>query len=258
MGRRRAVEVPRRRLGRPLGRARGGRDRDAGVREPDVRTERARTAARRPERERGRGAPDGGRRGPRRAPARSRRRSGKRGQLDGPGLQRLGRAPHRARLRGAGQHPRRRGDGRELWRRPSKRIRSCPSCRGCSSASPRPRRPAATGAGSSRPRSSSCSETAATRDCPTSSSTSGSTTTSGPIQELRRIYGLHQRLFEPSPREEWLPVEGELRTEVGERLARLGYDSLDAWAGVENLEERVDGEDAIDPVALDALREASS
>jgi uncharacterized Ntn-hydrolase superfamily protein len=33
-----------------------------------------------------------------------------------------------------------------------------------------------------------------------------------PIQELRRIYGLHQRLFEVSPREEWLPLEGELRT----------------------------------------------
>ena len=60
-----------------------------------------------------------------------------------------------------------------------------------------------------------------------------------------------------SPREDWLPLEGELRAEVDERLARLGYDSLDAWAGVENLEERVDGEDAIDPVVLDALREAS-
>lgn len=79
-----------------------------------------------------------------------------------------------------------------------------------------------------------------------------------PIQELRRIYGLHQLLFEPSPREDWLPVEGELRDEVGERLERLGYDSLDGWAGVENLEARVDGEDAIDPVALDALREASA
>ena len=42
----------------------------------------------------------------------------------------------------------------------------------------------------------------------------------------------------------------------------LGYDgelaaALDRWAGVENLEERVDGADAIDPVVLDALREAS-
>jgi uncharacterized Ntn-hydrolase superfamily protein len=78
-----------------------------------------------------------------------------------------------------------------------------------------------------------------------------------PIPELRRIYELHFRLFGASPREDWLPLEGELRTEVGERLGRLGYDSLDAWAGVENLEERVDGEDAIDPVVLDALREAS-
>jgi len=78
-----------------------------------------------------------------------------------------------------------------------------------------------------------------------------------PIQELRRIAGLHSRLFGVSPREDWLPLEGKLYAEVDERLARLGYDSLDAWAGVENLEERVDGEDAIDPVVLDALREAS-
>ncbi len=78
-----------------------------------------------------------------------------------------------------------------------------------------------------------------------------------PIQELRRIAGLHSRLFGVSPRGDWLPLEGKLHAEVDERLARLGYDSLDAWAGVENLEERVDGEDAIDPVVLDALREAS-
>jgi uncharacterized Ntn-hydrolase superfamily protein len=78
-----------------------------------------------------------------------------------------------------------------------------------------------------------------------------------PIEELRRIYGLHDVLFGSSPREEWLPLEGELGTEVRERLERLGYDSLLDWAGVENLEERVDGEDAIDPLVLDALREAS-
>jgi uncharacterized Ntn-hydrolase superfamily protein len=79
-----------------------------------------------------------------------------------------------------------------------------------------------------------------------------------PIEELRRIYRIQHRLFGVSPREDWLPLEEELRAEVDERLARLGYDSLDAWAGVENLEERVDGGDAIDPVVLDALREASS
>ena len=61
-----------------------------------------------------------------------------------------------------------------------------------------------------------------------------------------------------APRREWLPLEGELATEVRERLARLGYERLADWAGVENLEERVDGEEAIDPVVLAALREASA
>jgi uncharacterized Ntn-hydrolase superfamily protein len=79
-----------------------------------------------------------------------------------------------------------------------------------------------------------------------------------PIQELRRIYGLHRRLFEVTPREDWLPLEGELGGEVKERLASLGHDSLASWAGVENLEERVDGESEIDPVVLDALREATA
>ncbi len=76
-----------------------------------------------------------------------------------------------------------------------------------------------------------------------------------PIDELRRLYGLHDRLFGRTPREQWLPLEGMLADEVRDRLARLGYDSLEAWAGVANLEERVDGENAIDPVVLEALRE---
>ncbi len=79
-----------------------------------------------------------------------------------------------------------------------------------------------------------------------------------PIEELRRIYGLHRRLFEETPRAEWLPLEGELRAEVDDRLRAAGHDTLAGWAGVENLEERVDGEDAIDPVVLDALREATA
>ena len=77
-----------------------------------------------------------------------------------------------------------------------------------------------------------------------------------PIDELARVYALHQQLFGRTPQRYWLPLEGELRSEVDERLAQLGYDSLDAWADVENLEERVDGADAIDPVVLEALREA--
>ncbi len=78
-----------------------------------------------------------------------------------------------------------------------------------------------------------------------------------PIEELRRIYGLHRRLFDSTPREEWLPLEGDLRAEVDASLARLGYATLDDWAGVENLEERVDGDEMIDPIVLEALREVS-
>lgn len=79
-----------------------------------------------------------------------------------------------------------------------------------------------------------------------------------PIEELRRLYGLHDRLFGRTGRREWLPLEGALADEVRERLARLGYDELDTWAGVANLEERVDGNEAIDPVVLTALREETA
>lgn len=78
-----------------------------------------------------------------------------------------------------------------------------------------------------------------------------------PVAELRRLYGLHQRLFGVTPDEDWLPLEGELAREVRERLDRLDYATLLDWAGVENLEERVRGEDRIDPVVLEALREVS-
>ena len=79
-----------------------------------------------------------------------------------------------------------------------------------------------------------------------------------PVEELARLYGLHQQLFGRTPQRFWLPLEGELRAEVEERLAQLGHAALAEWAGVANLEERVDGEDAIDPVVLEALREASA
>jgi uncharacterized Ntn-hydrolase superfamily protein len=78
-----------------------------------------------------------------------------------------------------------------------------------------------------------------------------------PIEELRRIHTMHFRLFGSTPRSDWLPLEGDLRAEVDERLTRLGYTTLGAWAGVENLEERVDGSDEIDPVVLEALRGTS-
>ena len=78
-----------------------------------------------------------------------------------------------------------------------------------------------------------------------------------PIEELRRLYELHRRLFDKTPRSEWLPVDDALRAELDERLGRLGFERLEDWAGVENLEERVEGEDAIDPVVLDELRRKS-
>jgi uncharacterized Ntn-hydrolase superfamily protein len=78
-----------------------------------------------------------------------------------------------------------------------------------------------------------------------------------PLPELRRLYAMHQALFGKTPRDQWIPVDDELRRELTERLARLGYERLEEWAGVENLEERVDGTDAIDPVILTELRRRS-
>ena len=83
-----------------------------------------------------------------------------------------------------------------------------------------------------------------------------------PVDELRRLYGLHQAIFGKTPREEWLTVDEALAEEVRTRLARLGYegelhDALFRWAGNENLEERVEGAEQIDPVVLDELRRQS-
>ncbi len=80
-----------------------------------------------------------------------------------------------------------------------------------------------------------------------------------PVEELRRLYGLHQALFGSTPREEWLEVDEQLAAELRERLARAGYegelaDAFFAWAGNENLEMRVDGVERVDPVVLAELR----
>jgi uncharacterized Ntn-hydrolase superfamily protein len=84
-----------------------------------------------------------------------------------------------------------------------------------------------------------------------------------PIGELRRLYGLHNELFGITPPEDWLAVDEILSSELRDRLGKLGYDGeLDRafidWAGTENLEERVDGVERIDPVVLGALRKRSS
>ena len=80
-----------------------------------------------------------------------------------------------------------------------------------------------------------------------------------PLEELRRLYGLHDAIFGKTPERFWLDVDDELAKELRERLAKLGYegklgDAFFTWAGTENLEERVDGVERVDPVVLEALR----
>ena len=80
-----------------------------------------------------------------------------------------------------------------------------------------------------------------------------------PIAELARIYALQDLLFGKTPRDEWLEVDATLAAELSQRLADLGYEgpleqALAAWSGTENLEERIDGVDQLDPVVLRELR----
>jgi uncharacterized Ntn-hydrolase superfamily protein len=80
-----------------------------------------------------------------------------------------------------------------------------------------------------------------------------------PIPELGRLYEMHDLLFGKTPKASWVAVDDDLHQELTDRLARLGYDgelaeALPAWAGTENLEERVDGVERIDPVVLEELR----
>jgi uncharacterized Ntn-hydrolase superfamily protein len=80
-----------------------------------------------------------------------------------------------------------------------------------------------------------------------------------PVAELARLHGIHSLLFGKTRREEWLAVDDELRSELTERLGRLGYSgdlerAFATWAGTENLEERVAGVERVDPVVLAELR----
>jgi len=80
-----------------------------------------------------------------------------------------------------------------------------------------------------------------------------------PVEELARLYRMHRALFGQTPRDEWVAVDDALAAELRERLARLGYDgeladAFSTWAGTENLEERIDGVEQIDPVVLEELR----
>jgi uncharacterized Ntn-hydrolase superfamily protein len=80
-----------------------------------------------------------------------------------------------------------------------------------------------------------------------------------PVEELRRLYRLHDALFGSTPKETWLDVDDALRAELTERLATMGYageleQAFTGWAGTENYEMRVEGVEQVDPVVLEALR----
>ncbi len=80
-----------------------------------------------------------------------------------------------------------------------------------------------------------------------------------PVAELHRIFGIHQLLFGSTPAGEWVAVDAELAATIRTRLTTLGYtapdlsDAFEQWVGTENLEERVDGIERIDPVVLREL-----
>ncbi len=78
-------------------------------------------------------------------------------------------------------------------------------------------------------------------------------------QELARLLDLNDLYFGTA--EDVQPLTGDLATEVGERLARLGHtgpvaEALEEWAGVENYEMRMTP-DGIDAKVLAALRRAT-
>ena len=82
-----------------------------------------------------------------------------------------------------------------------------------------------------------------------------------PVAELARLYGMHQLLFGKTPRGGM--AAGGRRARRGApgapgrpRLRRADLEkSFNAWAGTENLEDRVAGVDRIDPVVLAELRD---
>lgn len=89
-----------------------------------------------------------------------------------------------------------------------------------------------------------------------------------PIQELKRLLGLHKLYFFKSKSEDLLPLKGEMAREVQEILSELGYYSgqinglydeatrqaLFDFSGIENLEERWQEGAYIDPVVLEFMR----
>ena len=263
MGRRGAVEVPRGRLGRAVRRGRGGSDRDAGARERRVRAGRARAAARGPERER-------------------RRR-------------RADRAPTTGATIGSSAIVDARGGGATFtgsacvdWA--GGLAGDCFAAQGnilvsestvyalaetflASAGSPLAERLLAClggGAGGGR-RSARAAVGGALRRArgrrlrrPERSPDRPARRRAPDPDRRARAHLRHapHALRRDAARPDWIDVDDALRVEIATRLAALGYapattaEAFARWADTENLEERVDGFDRVDPVVLDELRRA--
>lgn len=90
-----------------------------------------------------------------------------------------------------------------------------------------------------------------------------------PIQELKRLLGLHKLYFLKSKPEELISLRGEVAREVQEILSELGYyrgeingiydeptrQALFSFSGIENLEERWQEGAYIDPMVLTFMRQ---
>ncbi|HEX8132168.1 MAG TPA: DUF1028 domain-containing protein [Actinomycetes bacterium] len=88
-----------------------------------------------------------------------------------------------------------------------------------------------------------------------------------PIAELGRLLALHRRYFQRPRDDELAELAGPLAAEVAGHLARRGagpadpgdaaalWQAVAAWAGLENLEERLVRPGWVDPVTLEVLRE---
>src|SRR3954452_14751193 len=80
-----------------------------------------------------------------------------------------------------------------------------------------------------------------------------------PVPELARLLDLHRLYFDAPDESTLLPLDGQLAAEVGALLDRAGHhgssvdEALEAWAGVENFEERM-RVGMIDPLVLQHLR----
>jgi uncharacterized Ntn-hydrolase superfamily protein len=91
-----------------------------------------------------------------------------------------------------------------------------------------------------------------------------------PIDELRRLLGLHDLYFGTTPEAELLDLDAGLAAEVAAHLGRVTGDgpaaadrdavwsALEGWAGIENLEERLTQPGRLDPVVLRVLRERAA